>query len=234
MQGHWVCARLSPVSAILWRGTMAEKISLAVLLSGSGRTLQNFIEEIEAGRLDANITVVISSRKDAYGLVRARERGIPAVAIPSKKFRDFDALSDAIAAELRKHPIDLIALAGFMCFFRIPPEFEGRIMNIHPALIPLFCGKGFYGHIVHDAVLEQGCKVSGCTVHFADNEYDHGPIIVQRCVPVLEDDTPDTLGDRVFEQELKAYPEAIQLFAEGRLRIEGNKARILSEKGSQA
>ncbi len=205
---------------------MTKKIDLAVLLSGSGRTLQNFIDKIEAGKLDARITVVISSRNDAYGLVRARNHGIPAVTIPSKKFRDFDALSEALVDELKEYPVDLIALAGFMCFFRIPPEFEGRVMNIHPALIPLFCGKGFYGHIVYEAVLEHGCKVSGCTVHFADNEYDHGPIIIQRCVPVLDDDTPDTLADRVFEQELEAYPEAIQLFAEGRLRIEGKRARI--------
>ena len=212
---------------------MADGIDLAVLLSGSGRTLQNFIDRIEAGTLDARISVVISSRRDAYGLVRARDHGIPAVVIPARRYPDFEALSAAIVEELKKHPVDLIALAGFMCFFRIPPEYEGRVLNIHPALIPSFCGKGFYGHIVHETVLEHGCRVSGCTVHFADNEYDHGPIVIQRCVPVLEDDTPDSLADRVFEQELQAYPDAIQLFAEGRLRIEGGRARILPSEGGK-
>jgi folate-dependent phosphoribosylglycinamide formyltransferase PurN len=109
---------------------------------------------------------------------------------------------------------------------RIPDDFRHRVLNIHPALIPAFCGKGFYGHRVHEAVLEYGAKVSGCTVHFADTQYDHGPIVLQRAVPVLDDDTPDTLAARIFEQECEAYPEAIRLFAEGRLKIEGRKVRI--------
>jgi len=179
---------------------MAEPINMAVLLSGSGRTLQNFIDLSDAGKLDAKVSVVISSRADAYGLERAKVRGIPAVTVAS---------------------------AGFMCLFRIPERFLGRAMNIHPALIPCFCGKGYYGHRVHEAVLEHGCKVSGCTVHFADNEYDNGPIIIQKTVPVLDDDTPDTLAARVFEKECEAYPEAVQLFAEGRLKIEGRRVRIL-------
>jgi len=211
---------------------MANPANLAVLLSGSGRTLQNFIHRIEAGRLSARITVVVSSRADAYGLVRAREHGIPTAVVPSRKYRDdFDAMSRAILVELSRYPVDLVAMAGFMCFFHIPPHLVGRVMNIHPALIPSFCGRGWYGHRVHEAVLAHGCKVSGCTVHFADNEYDHGPIIIQRCVPVLEDDTPDTLAARVFEQECEAYPEAIQLFAEGRLRIEGRRVRVLPANG---
>ena len=113
---------------------------------------------------------------------------------------------------------------------QVPDDFLGRVMNIHPALIPAFCGKGYYGHHVHEAVLAYGVKVSGCTVHFADNEYDHGPIILQRAVPVLDDDTPDTLAARVFEQECEAYPEAIRLFAEGRLRIEGRRVKIMGER----
>ena len=108
----------------------------------------------------------------------------------------------------------------------IPPEFAGRVMNIHPALIPAFCGKGYYGHHVHEAVLAAGVKLTGCTVHFADNEYDHGPIIVQKAVPVLDDDTPETLAARVFEMECEAYPEAIELFAAGRLVVEGRRVRI--------
>jgi len=122
-------------------------------------------------------------------------------------------------------------MAGFMCFFRIPDEFIGRTMNIHPALIPAFCGKGFYGHYVHEAVVKYGVKVTGCTVHFADNEYDHGPVILQRTVPVRFEDTAEDVAARVFEQERIAYPEAIQLFAEGRLRIEGRRVRILPRSG---
>jgi formyltetrahydrofolate-dependent phosphoribosylglycinamide formyltransferase len=210
---------------------MATPISLAVLLSGSGRTLQNFMDRIRAGKLDARIRVVISSRADAYGLERARQNGIPAVVVSSRKYRAPDAFSRALAAELAKWPVDLLAMAGFMCFFRMPDKFIGRAMNIHPALIPAFCGKGMYGHFVHEAVIESGCKITGCTVHFADNEYDHGPIILQKPAPVLDDDTPDSLADRVFQQECEAYPEAIQLFAEDRLRIEGRRVRILPKKG---
>jgi formyltetrahydrofolate-dependent phosphoribosylglycinamide formyltransferase len=207
---------------------MATPINLAVLLSGSGRTLQNFIDRIRAGKLDARIRVVISSRADAYGLERARQNGIPAVIISSRKHPGFKTMGRTLEAELDKWPVDLITLAGFMCLVAIPDKFIGRAMNIHPALIPAFCGKAMYGHFVHEAVIESGCKVTGCTVHFADNEYDHGPIILQKPVPVLDDDTPNSLADRVFQQECEAYPEAIQLFAEDRLRIEGRRVRILS------
>ena len=209
---------------------MAKPINLAVLISGSGRSLQNLIDRIAAKKLDAKVSVVISSRSDAYGLERARNHNIPAV-VSSRRHRSFEALSAAIAAELDKYPVDLVVMAGFMCLFRLPEKFIGRAMNIHPALIPAFCGKGFYGHHVHEAVLKYGAKVSGCTVHFADNEYDHGPVILQRTVPVLDDDTPDTLAARIFEQELEAYAEAIQLFAEGRLKIEGRKVRTVSREG---
>ena len=207
---------------------MAKAINVAVLISGSGRSLQNLIDRIATGKLDAKVSVVISSRADAYGLERAKNHGIPAVVISSREHKTLDALNDAIAVELKKYPVDLLIMAGFMCLFRIPDEFIGRAMNIHPALIPAFCGKGYYGHHVHEAVLEYGVKVTGCTVHFADNEYDHGPVILQRTAPVLDDDTPDTLAARVFEQELEAYPEAIRLFAEGRLKIEGRRVRILA------
>jgi len=212
--------------SLLLVNDMAKPINVAVLLSGGGTTLQNLIDRIAAGRLDAKISVVVSSRAKAYGLERARKHGIPAVVIPSRKYRNSEALSEAVAAELEKHPVDLVVMAGFMCFLRVPEKFLGRVMNIHPALIPSFCGEGYYGHHVHEAVLEYGAKVSGCTVHFADNEYDHGPVILQRTVPVLDDDTPDTLAARVFEQECEAYPEAIQLFAEGRLKIEGRRVRV--------
>ena len=209
---------------------MTRSINLAVLLSGSGRTLQNFIDRGADGRLDARVSVVISSRADAYGLERARKHAIPAVCVPSRTYRgDWAAMSEAIWAVLDRHPVDLLAMAGFMCIFRLPPKFLGRAMNVHPALIPSFCGQGYYGHRVHEAVLAAGCKVSGCTVHFADNQYDAGPIIIQKAAPVLDDDTPDTLAARVFAQECEAYPEAVQLFAEDRLRIEGARVRVLGK-----
>jgi formyltetrahydrofolate-dependent phosphoribosylglycinamide formyltransferase len=206
---------------------MTHPLNMAVLLSGGGRTLQNFIDLHDAGKLPAKVSVVVSSRPEAHGLARAEAHGIPAACVPSKRYEHFGAMSEAITTVLDKHPVDLIALAGFMCLFRIPPRYLGRVMNIHPALLPAFCGKGYYGDHVHAAVLRAGCKVTGATVHFANNAYDKGPIIVQRCVPVLEDDTVETLGRRVFELEKRAYPEAIRLFAEGRLKIEDGRCRVL-------
>jgi len=203
-----------------------QTLKMVVLLSGSGRTLQNFINLIKDGKLPARIELVISSRADAYGLVRAQQAGIPTLVVERKTTPD-DQFSEKITDAVRQTGADLVCMAGFLSLWHIPPDYEGKVMNIHPALLPSFGGKGYYGLKVHKAVLEAGCKVSGCTVHFADNQYDHGPIIIQKCVPVLEDDTPETLAARVFEQECIAYPEAIRLFAEGRLRIEGRRVRIL-------
>lgn len=202
-------------------------INIAVLLSGSGTSLQNIIDRIDNGELHAEVSVVISSREDALGLGRARKHDIPAIAVPSRDYRGFGAHSKAIFAELEKYPVDLIVMAGYMCLLVIPEEYLGKVMNIHPALIPAFCGKGMYGRVVHESVIHYGSKVSGCTVHFADNKYDHGPIIIQRVCPVHDDDTPATLQERVQELERQAYPEAIQLFAEGRLKTEGRRVRIL-------
>lgn len=199
---------------------------LAVLLSGSGSTLQNLLDRIAAGRLRAEVTVVLASRADAFGLERARRAGVTAVAVPRKQYADGDRFNDALHAALRPHAPDLIVLAGFLSLFQ-PRDYGGRVMNIHPALIPAFCGAGFYGHKVHEAVLAAGVKVSGCTVHFADDQYDHGPIILQGCVPVQDDDTPDTLAARVQALEADLYPQAIQLWADDRLRIEGRRVRIL-------
>lgn len=205
---------------------MDDRINLAVLISGGGTTLQNLIDKIAAGDLKARIQVVISSNAKAFGLERAKNHNIPTAVIRRKDYADDDAFSNAIAAVLDSYRVDLVIMGGFLKFWKIPPRYEGRVMNIHPALIPAFCGKDFYGHRVHEAVLAAGVKVSGCTVHFADNIYDHGPIIIQRTVPVLDDDTPDTLARRVFEQECIAYPEAIRLFAEGRLKIVGRRVLI--------
>ena len=201
-------------------------INLAVLISGGGTPLQNLVDKIAAGDLKARVQVCISSTSKAFGLERARKHNIPTAVVRRKDYAGEDAFSAAINAELGRYPVDLVVLGGFLKFWTIPPRYEGRVMNIHPALIPAFCGKDFYGHHVHEAVLESGVKVSGCTVHFADNAYDHGPIIIQRTVPVLDNDTPETLAKRVFEQECIAYPEAVRLFGEGRLRIEGRSVRI--------
>lgn len=202
-------------------------IRLAVLLSGSGTTLQNIIDHIGQGALDATVECVIASRRNVYGLERARNHGIPAIALPRREYADDAAFNDAIWAEVRRHEADLVALAGFMSLLHVPGDFHNRIMNVHPALIPAFCGKGMYGHHVHEAVIAHGVKISGATVHFVDEQYDHGPIILQGTVPVLPDDTPDSLAERVQAKERELYPRAIQCFAEGRLRVEGRIVRIL-------
>jgi phosphoribosylglycinamide formyltransferase-1 len=201
-------------------------LKLAVLLSGSGTTLQNLIDRIEAGELSATVGCVISSQPSAYGLERAKQHGIPHTAITRKQFPDGKAFNCALWQEIAGHNVDLVALAGFMCRLEIPKDFENRIMNVHPALLPAFCGKGMYGHHVYEAVLASGAKITGATVHFVDNEYDHGPIILQAAVPVLDDDTPDTLAARVQAKERELYPRAIQLFAENRLHIEKSRVRI--------
>jgi phosphoribosylglycinamide formyltransferase-1 len=201
-------------------------VRLAVLISGSGTTLQNLIDRIAAGELPATIAVVIASRPDAGGLERARKAGIPALAVPRKQYPDVDRFNDALHAALEQYEVDLVVLAGFLSPFQLRTRYAGRVLNIHPALIPAFCGKGLYGEKVHRAVLESGVKVSGCTVHFADDEYDHGPIVLQGAVPVLDDDTPDTLAARVHEKENEIYPRAIRLWAEGRLEVVGRRVRI--------
>ncbi len=200
----------------LFRSSKLDRpIRLGVLISGGGTTLVNFLKKIGAAELNAEIAVVIASRDGIAGIERAREAGLACEVIARKQFDSVETFSVKIFDRCRAAQVDLVTLAGFLSLIRIPPDFERRVLNIHPALIPAFCGKGFHGHHVHEVVLASGAKLSGCTVHFADNEYDHGPIIVQRAVPVLEGDTPDTLAARVFEAECEAYPEAIRLFADG-------------------
>jgi phosphoribosylglycinamide formyltransferase 1 len=201
-------------------------VKLAVLLSGSGTTLQNIIDHIDGGELDATVACVISSRKGVYGLERAEKHDIPAITVHRKDCDSPGQFNADIWQAIREHEADLVVLAGFMSLIEVPEDYVGRMMNIHPALIPSFCGKGMYGHHVHEGVLEYGAKVSGATVHFVDAEYDNGPIILQEAVPVLDDDTPDTLAERVMAKERELYPKAIQLFAEGRLRLEGRRVRI--------
>jgi formyltetrahydrofolate-dependent phosphoribosylglycinamide formyltransferase len=208
---------------------MDRPIRLAVLLSAGGTTLQNLLDRTAAGRLRAEIGVVVSSRADAFGLVRAEGAGVPTAVVERRECSSREEFSERIFALCRQAGTDLVCMAGFLQLVVIPPDFKDRVMNIHPSLIPAFCGKGYYGHHVHEAVLAYGAKVTGCTVHFTDNQYDHGPIILQRVVPVRENDDADTLAARVYEQECEAYPEAIRLFAEGRLRVEGRRVRVFPE-----
>jgi formyltetrahydrofolate-dependent phosphoribosylglycinamide formyltransferase len=200
---------------------------IAVLISGGGTTLKNLIEKIEAGRLHVQIVLVISSSPAARGLQFAHDARIPTTVVPSQCFASQEEYSRAIFDHCRAARADLVVMAGFLKRMTIADDFANRVTNIHPGLIPAFCGQGFYGHHVHKAVLDYGAKISGCTVHFADNQYDHGPVILQQAVPVLDGDTADTLAARVFEAECEAYPEAIQLIAQGRVRVEGRKVRIL-------
>ena len=211
---------------------MARVLNLAVLLSGSGRSLENFQQAIMAGRLSARVAVVVSSKSDAYGLVRARQHGLDAMPVPRRNYSDLQAFNGAMNAVLARYPIDLVVLAGFLSLYAPPQALVGRVMNIHPALLPAFGGKGLYGDRVHRAVLESGVKLSGCTVHFADACYDHGPIILQAAVPVEDDDTVESLAARVFAAECELYPQAIQLFAEDRLRLAGRRVRILPAAAS--
>jgi len=208
---------------------VSNMLNLAILISGSGTTLQNLIDKINDKTLNANIQIVISSAPDTYGVKRAEQNNIPVSIVQRKGFNNSEIFSNTIINEIEKYSVDLIILAGFLHLFKIPDKYTGKAMNIHPGLIPSFCGKGYYGHHVHEAVIESGVKVSGCTVHFVDNEYDCGPIIIQRVVQVHEDDSPETLAQRVFKEECIAYPEAINLFAEGRLKIEERKVKVLNE-----
>ncbi|HEY5658550.1 MAG TPA: phosphoribosylglycinamide formyltransferase [Myxococcota bacterium] len=202
------------------------KLRVAVLLSGSGTSLENLFEHIETGRLDAQVTLVVASRASAGGLARAQRRGVPAFAVPRRDHPDVTRFNDEIHGLLDRHEVDLVALLGFLSPFQTRRRWSGRVINVHPALIPAFCGQGFYGRKVHEAVLEAGVKVTGATVHFADDNYDRGPIILQEAVPVLDDDTPDTLAARVQAAERRLVPEAIRLIAEGRITVEGRRVRI--------
>ncbi len=204
-------------------------VRLVVLISGGGTTLVNLVEKIRTGSLRAEIPLVLASRPDCGGIEKAQRLKIPCEVVARKTFASVDAFSEAIFERCRAAQADLVICGGFLSLLKIPADFQHRILNIHPALLPAFGGKGFHGHKVHEAVLERGCKVSGCTVHFVDAEYDHGPIIVQRTVPVLDDDTPDTLAARIFAAECEAYPEAIQKVASGRLIVVGSATRLAPE-----
>jgi formyltetrahydrofolate-dependent phosphoribosylglycinamide formyltransferase len=208
---------------------MPTPLKIAVLLSGSGRTLQNFIDLRRTGELDIEIPLVIGSKANLLGLKRAADADIQAHVAESRNFTSLTDCCENIFSLCDQAKVDLVCLAGWLCLLHLPERYRGRAMNIHPALLPAFGGKGMFGHHVHESVINHGCKVSGCTVHFLDSAYDTGPIIIQRTCPVLDDDSPDTLAARVFGEELIAYPEAIRLYAQKRLRIEGRRVRVLPE-----
>jgi len=204
---------------------VSAKLRVGVLLSGEGTTFEALCERIDDGSVPAEIGLVLASKSEAGGLARARRRGIPALAIPRKAHPDVRSFNDLLHAELERHAIDFVALLGFLSPFEPRARYAQRAINTHPALIPAFCGRGYYGRRVHEAVIASGVKVSGATVHFVDDEYDHGPIVLQEAVPVLDDDTPDTLAERVQAVERRLVPEAVRLAAEGRLVIEGRRVR---------
>lgn len=191
-----------------------------VFLSGSGSTLQNLIDLQERGELPIEIVYVISSRPDAYGIIRALNHNIPTATISRKDFSSLDDFNASVSRTIDTIHPDLILLAGYMSLIQLDEQYRGKILNVHPALLPNFGGKGMYGHHVHEAVIASGTKTTGATVHFVDQEYDTGPIILQKEVEVLEDDTPDTIAERVQAAEREIYPEAIRMFASGKAKME--------------
>jgi phosphoribosylglycinamide formyltransferase-1 len=203
-----------------------QPLTLAVLISGGGTTLRNLIEKVEAGTLPVEIRLVISSSLAARGLEFARAASIPTLVVERKKSATDKEFSRAIFEPCRQAGVKYVAMGGFLKHVLIPPDFENRVVNIHPALLPAFGGEGMYGLKVHQAVLDQGAKATGCTVHFVDNQYDHGPIILQRAVAVQANDTAESLQARVFEAEREALPEALRLLAANRVSIHGQTVTI--------
>lgn len=193
---------------------------LAVLISGGGRTMANLAERVASGALAAEIGVVIASR-ECPGADLALEHGLPTLKIPG------EIPAPTLERVLRDHAVDWLVLAGYLRLLRLPGAYENRAVNIHPALLPSFGGPGMYGERVHRAVLEAGCKVSGCTVHFCDDAYDRGPIVAQRSCEVLDTDTPETLAARVFALETVLYPWALERLLTGRYSIEGRRVRMM-------
>ncbi len=201
------------------KNTTTPPIRLGILVSGGGTTMLNIAQHIESGQLNAQIAIVIASNNKGVAIERAQQHGFKAVTVPRKQYDSIKTFSEEIWRLIRQADVDLVCLAGFLSLINIPDDYTNKVMNIHPALLPDFGGKGMYGHRVHQAVIKSGCTTTGCTVHFADAKYDHGPIILQLTCPVQPDDTPDTLAARVFQQECIAYPQAIKMFAQGEIKI---------------
>ena len=198
-------------------------IRLGVLISGGGTTLLNFLDQIRSGQLNAEVSLVIASQKMCKGVERSLAAGLNCQVIRPRDYPGVGEFSRAVFADLRAANVDLVTLAGFLSLLHVPEDFRWRVINIHPSLIPAFCGHGFYGHHVHEAAIDRGVKFSGCTVHFANNEYDECPIIVQRTVAVPDGCSADELASLVFEQEKIAYPDAIRQLASGSIRVVGSR-----------
>lgn len=193
----------------------AGELQIGVLISGGGSTLENLIRRLADGRLRrVRIAAVVSSRAAVRGVEIARSAGLPLAVVRPRDFADEGAFASALAAALDQAGVELVVMGGFLCLWRYPVRYEARVLNIHPALLPDFGGKGLYGHYVHEAVLASGVTESGCTVHLVDDQYDHGPTVAQARVPILPGDTPDTLAARVGEAERELYPAVIQRVAD--------------------
>lgn len=205
-------------------------LNIGVMVSGGGTNLQAILDRIEDGTLsDCSVVTVVSSREGVFALERAKKYKINSTVISRKNFNSIDEYDQALIRHMRNHKVQLVVLAGFLSLLgeNFVQEYKNSIINIHPSLIPSFCGKGYYGIIPHQKALEYGVKITGATVHFVEPEYDSGPIILQKAIEVLPDDTPETLQKRVMEQcEWKLLPEAIRLFSQGRLSVEGRKVII--------
>jgi phosphoribosylglycinamide formyltransferase-1 len=206
---------------------MPNPYRITVLISGGGTTLKNLIEKKQSGLLQAEIGLVISNNPDAAGLQFARDAGIETALVNHREFDSVGEFSQTIFEHCRTAKTDLVVMGGFLRRVAIPEDFVNRVINIHPSLIPAFCGQGQYGKRVHTAVIEYGCKLSGCTVHFVDDHYDHGPIIAQVPVTVVSDDTPETLAARIFEMECKIYPEVVNALATGKIIVEDRRVSVL-------
>ncbi len=206
---------------------MSDPLRIAAMISGGGRTLINILDKIDAGELNATVELVIASRGEIAGVELAQSRGLDVRIVRQRDFANEDDMHDSISAALIEKRIELVCLCGYLRWFRVDEPFIGRVMNIHPALLPDFGGQGMHGQVVHQAVLDAGGRFSGCTVHFVDAEYDHGAIILQRTCPILPNDDHDSLAARVFALECQAYPEAIRLFGAHRLCLHNDQVHIL-------
>ncbi|MFK7765973.1 MAG: phosphoribosylglycinamide formyltransferase [Mariniblastus sp.] len=205
---------------------MFKPFKIAVLISGGGTTLKNLIEYRNRGELDVEIALVVSNKPNAGGLDFASEAAIETAIVNHKEFDDCVSFSESVFDKCRAAKVDLVVMGGFLRRVKIPNDFCNRVINIHPSLIPSFCGKGNYGSRVHQAVVDYGCRVSGCTVHFVDDHYDHGPIIAQQTVEVFERDTAAVLAARVFEKECELYPSVINAIARGKVSVSDRRVGI--------
>ncbi|WP_156415105.1 phosphoribosylglycinamide formyltransferase [Christensenella hongkongensis] len=204
-------------------------MKFAVMASGGGTDFQSLIDAAQSGQINAEICCLVAGKPDIYAIERAKTAGIPVEVVQKKSFGTVEAFDEAILAALKAHAADFVVLAGYLSIIgkKTISAYRNKIINIHPSLIPSFCGMGMYGGKVHEAVIEYGAKFSGATVHFVDEEADTGPIIMQQVVPVMEDDTPEKLAARVLETEHRILPEAVALMADGKLLVEGRRVKVL-------